>query len=178
MCFAVTAFADNSCSKWAEDSIKEAVSENIVPKSLQSEYTKPITREEFCNLIICMLDKVDKRIGEQESSIRYSDTEDKAVLTASVLGIVAGMGNNSFDPNGNITRQQASRMLYMASTVPQRFPEFKECFSDKLIEINGNVIMPHIFRDGYKIQYWAQESISYCYMYGIMQGSDNNLFDV
>lgn len=178
MCFAVTAFADNSYSKWAESSIKEAVAEDIVPKSLQSEYTKPITREEFCNLIFCMLDKVDKSIGKQESNIHYSDTEDKAVLTASALGIVAGMGNNSFDPNGNITRQQASRMLYMASTVPQRFPELKECFSDKLIEMNSAVIMPHIFRDGYKIQSWAQESINYCYMYGIMQGSDNNLFDV
>lgn len=159
--------------------VKEAVTVGFVPNDLQNNYTQPITREEFCTLVISMLNKVDENITKVEKgSINYIDTSNESVISASALGIVAGVGEGRFNPEGNITRQEASRMLYMSTTLEKRFPELRPSFSEKVIEMNVAPIIPHIFRDGYKIQSWAQESINYCYMYGIMQGTDNNLFDV
>lgn len=171
---------NEGASEWARTDIMRAEEKGLVPEELKNDYKKPVTREEFCALIVNMLGKTDSRIieGEGTENIYYSDTSREEIIKASALGIVSGKGNNKFDPNGSITRQEAARMLYMASTIGKRYSELQNCFSDKLKQMNDSVIMPHIFKDGYKIQNWAQESINYCYMYGIMQGNDNNMFDV
>lgn len=178
----IVVFGNNDmvCSKWAAGEISTAIGYELVPEDLQCSYTESITREEFCVLIINMLNKVSDKItvGTVNNSITYSDTAKDEVISASALGIVSGVGNNKFNPNGNITRQEASRMLYMSSTIGKRYTNLQEYFSDKVNQMNNEVIMPHIFRDGYKIQSWAHLSINYCYMYGIMQGNDNNMFDV
>lgn len=174
-------FAGNiDCSSWALDEVTNAIDIGFVPENLQSDYTKPITRIEFCTLVVNMLDSINSKILEAGSreGIYYSDTDSDAVISASAVGIVSGIGDNKFDPDGDITRQEASRMLYMTSTIGERYNDARKYFDDKVSEMNNSVIMPHIFRDGFKIQSWAQESINYCYMYGIMQGRDNNLFDV
>lgn len=169
----------NTVSNWAKAEVEEAITVGFVPNDLQNNYTQPITREEFCTLVISMLNKVDGNITKVEKGgVNYIDTSNESVISASALGIVAGVGGGRFNPEGNITRQEASRMLYMSTTLEKRFTELRPSFSEKVIEMNAAPIIPHIFRDGYKIQSWAQESINYCFMYGIMQGTDNNLFDV
>ncbi|MCD8237735.1 MAG: S-layer homology domain-containing protein [Clostridiales bacterium] len=173
----VNVWADNSYSSWAENEIKEALSLGLIPEDLQSNYTEAITREEFCILVVNMLEKVNEDIVASGSAIYFDDTDNESVTSAAALGIVAGVGDNKFNPDGNITRQEASRMLYMACTLGNNYEDFKTYFSDKLNEMNEAVILPHIFTDGTDIQNWGQESINYCYMYGIMQGIGGNAFD-
>jgi len=168
------------CSDWAKNEIIRAIEIGLIPKDMQKDYTNPITREEFCILIVNMLSTLNNDIMNfcDAENIFYEDTDNDAVVSASGLGIVSGVGNNKFNPNGSITRQEASRMLYMTSTLGKRYPKINKYLSEKINNMNNSAIMPHIFRDGAKIQNWAQESINYCYMYGIMQGIDYNLFDV
>ncbi len=109
------------------------------------------------------------------SDVHYIDTENQSVLKASALNIVSGIGNNKFNPTGNITSQEASKMLYNASLIEQNFTEFKDYFSDELKKINEKTILTHIFEDGRSISDYAQNSINYCYMIGIMQGQNYNL---
>lgn len=170
----------SECSDWAENEIIRAIETGLIPPIMQKDYTQPITREEFCTLIVNMLNTLNSDIMNfgNKKNIFYEDTDNDAVISASGLDIVSGVGNNKFNPNGSITRQEASRMLYMTSTLGKRYPEINKYLSEKIIEMNNSIIIPHIFRDGAKIQNWAQESINYCYMYGIMQGIDNNRFDI
>jgi len=169
-----------NCSDWAKNEIAKAIEIGLIPNEMQKDYISPITREEFCILIINMLGAVNNNILKyyDNDNIFYIDTDNDSVISASGLGIVSGIENDKFNPGGSITRQEASRMLYMTSTLGEKHSEINDYLTEKVSDMNNNVIMPHIFRDGNKIQSWAQESINYCYMYGIMQGIDNNQFDV
>ncbi|MCD7778180.1 MAG: S-layer homology domain-containing protein, partial [Clostridiales bacterium] len=108
----VNIWADDSYSSWAKDEIKTAIGLKLIPEDLQNNYTNAITREEFCVLVVNMLEKVNENITASGSAIYFDDTHNESVTSAAALEIVAGVGNNKFNPNGNITRQEAARMLY------------------------------------------------------------------
>jgi len=47
----------------------------------------------------------------------FTDTSDKAVLAANALGIIRGVGNNMFDPNGVFTRAQIAVIINRVARV-------------------------------------------------------------
>ena len=47
----------------------------------------------------------------------FTDTTDKNVLAANALGIINGVGNNRFDPNGTFTRAQIAAILNRTAEV-------------------------------------------------------------
>ena len=105
-------------SSWAVDEVTAAVGAKLVPDDLQSAYQSNITREEFCRLMVRL---VSEALGQDVTQIAvstgslnygtFSDTRSADVLTAYELGIVNGVGDGKFDPNGSITREQAATML-------------------------------------------------------------------
>ncbi|MCD8090704.1 MAG: S-layer homology domain-containing protein [Clostridiales bacterium] len=173
----VNVWADDSYSSWAEDEIKETISLGLIPEDLQSNYTNAIIREEFCILVVNMLEKVNEDITARGSVIYFDDTDNGCVTSAAALGIAAGVGNNKFNPDGNITRQEAARMLYTAATVSDRFEDTEQFFDYRFIAENKILDYPHIFSDTDKIDYWAAVGIEYCYQRGIMFGVGENSFD-
>jgi len=170
-----------SCSKWAVNEVNESRNIGIIPDELCSNYTKPITRSDFCKLIINTLiiqnNKIIMSTDNDIKKIYYSDTDDIAVKQATVLGIVSGVGNNKFNPNGNISRQEAARMLYMAATISQRNTEFKEYFNYMFYEDNKFLDFPNKFTDIDKIDYWGSVGVQYCFQNDIMFGVGNNAFN-
>ncbi len=104
-------YADDTCSKWAEDSISSAVEAGIVPESLQSDYTKNITRQEFCRLAVqTYIVKTDNKTNISFET-PFEDIDDESITTAYYLKIVSGINDNEFAPYNNITRQEAAVML-------------------------------------------------------------------
>ncbi len=109
--FSTYVYADNSYSKWAEDSIISAIEAGIVPEELQSYYTKNITRQEFCRLAIqTYLVKTDNKTNISFET-PFEDIDDDYITTAYYLRIVSGVNDNEFAPYNNITRQEAAVML-------------------------------------------------------------------
>jgi len=170
-----------SCSKWAVNEVNESRDIGIIPDELCSNYKKPITRSDFCKLIINTLmiqnNNIIMSTDNDIKKIYYSDTDDIAVKQATVLGIVSGIGNNKFNPNGNISRQEAARMLYMAATISERNTEFKEYFNYIFYENNKFLDFPNKFIDIDKIDYWGSVGIQYCFQNDIMFGVGNNEFN-
>ncbi|MBQ1351667.1 MAG: bacterial Ig-like domain-containing protein, partial [Oscillospiraceae bacterium] len=110
---------DNKPSDWAKAEVDTATSLGLIPSDLQSKYQTEITRAEFCRLIVNMLEKVcDQDIEDilKDAELvvdpnAFTDTNDPDILAACALGIIKGIGNHKFSPNGNITREDAATML-------------------------------------------------------------------
>lgn len=112
-------------SPWAAPEVNAALAESIVPVSLQSAYQSGITRAEFCELIMTMINKVngvaDSKALLTKLNVAYADnftdTDNSDIICANLIGIVNGRGNGVFDPNAGITRQEAATMLSNAAKV-------------------------------------------------------------
>ena len=145
-------------SDWARHFVDLAISSGLVPGSLQSNYNQPITRAEFSALVVTLYENLTARTIS--SYVRFSDVNDMNVSKAAAIGIVNGVGNNQFDPNGQLTREQAAVMLArLAGTLSWTMPEREDRFFD-----HGN------------ISSWAVESVYQAHGAGIMGGVGDNLF--
>ena len=118
-----TAANRSQMSAWAADEVEKAVMAELVPEELQRQYTKPCTRQEFCQLVAAITQKrtgntVQQLIvyrGGTDSS--FTDTDNADVLACASLGIVNGVGNGRFAPDAHITREQAATMLVRAAGI-------------------------------------------------------------
>ena len=84
-----------------------------------------------------------------------------AVAWASAEGVVNGIGNGMFGPNGNITREQMATILF-------RYAEKKEIDTSKRGDLSS-------FPDANKISAYAKEAIQWAVAVGIINGSDGKL---
>ena len=85
---------------------------------------------------------------------------------ANTSGIVNGIGNNKFDPDGTITRQEAAAMATRAA---------KLCGLDTSMDTAAAGDMLAQFGDYRSVAGWAKESIAFCYSAGILDQSDFNI---
>ncbi len=139
-------------SDWAEADIKKALSAQLVPPALQGKYKENTTRSDFCKLAVNLLVRVmgkplneilkEKGVTVREDS--FSDTSDYEILAANALGIVKGIGNGLFNPNGMITRQEAAVMLTRTANV---------------MGINKPNASPETFVDSNQFAAWAKDGI-------------------
>ena len=84
-----------------------------------------------------------------------------AVAWAAANGIVGGVGNNKFDPDGNITREQMATILY-------RYAKKKGIDTGKRGDLSG-------FPDGGKVESWAKDAMQWTVAEKIIGGSEGYL---
>lgn len=84
-----------------------------------------------------------------------------AVSWASANGVVNGVGNSRFDPNGNITREQMAAILF-------RYAQKKNVDTGKRGDLSG-------FPDAYRVSDYAEAPLQWCVGEGIINGSDGKL---
>ncbi|HWI54814.1 MAG TPA: S-layer homology domain-containing protein, partial [Desulfobacteria bacterium] len=143
--------------EWAKPEVNRAVNSGLVPEDMRKKYSENISRADFSRLAINLIEvktgmKIDIFMntrgasGQLSDLISFSDTADPYVLAASRLGIVKGIGNNKFDPNGKITRQDAAVMLRQTA---------------KVLEINEPKVTPVSFADSSKVSNYAVEAIAF-----------------
>ena len=154
----VAASAQSQPSSWADESVGIAVWNGLVPPHLQSNFTQAITRAEFAALAVSLY---ENRNGLITGRVFFDDTQDDAVEKAAYIGIVQGVGNNRFNPNNNITRQEAAVLLTrVAGAIGAPLPR----------------IVP-TFYDFNSIAYWARESVGRVQPAEIMLGVGDNIFN-
>lgn len=149
--------AGSEPSSWAAEAVNQAKDAGIVPESLQTKYTAPTTRAEFCALAVALY---EKNMGEITARKTFSDTKDVNVEKMAALGVVNGTGGDQFSPNGKLTREQAATMLSrLAEVMGQPMPAGTSGFSDNK-----------------KIAKWAYDAVGQVQAAGIMNGVDGNKF--
>jgi hypothetical protein len=144
-------------SSWAAASVNAAIAGGLVPSVLQSKYTQPTTRVEYCALAVALY---EKHSGEITERAKFSDTIDVNVEKMAALGVVNGVGDNKFDPDAKLTREQAAVML------------------SRLADALGKPLAAKdaTFADNAKISSWAIEGVGQVQAAGIMSGVGDNTF--
>ena len=145
---------------WAKVFVDRAIAERLLPAELQSAYDQPITRREFCLLSDALYTKVKGGAAPVDATVTFTDTTDPAILRMASAKVVNGVGNELFDPNGQLTREQAATMLSrLAAALGKPLTDSAPTFDD-----NGSVAG------------WASAAVGQMQLSGIMSGTGNNQF--
>lgn len=145
-------------STWATEQVIAAINNSLVPQALQSQYTQATTRAEFAALAVTLYEQVTgTTITERKT---FDDTSDINVEKAAAIGIVSGVGDNKFDPNAGLTREQAAVML------------------SRLADAIGKPLdkQAATFADNDSIATWAIAEVGQIQAAGIMSGVGENTF--
>jgi len=163
----ITAYA-SSPAAWAIADVENAIVAGYVPKEIQSEYTLPVKRSEFCHMAINFLchelgltfEELADKANSLFSAVEFSDVTDKHVILASKCGIVYGYEDGSFLPDKSITREEAAAMLA------------------RLYKLYGSIyVYSNInYRDNNLISQWAVSDVKFCVAKGIMKGVSDTHF--
>lgn len=161
-------------SGWAYEEVTAAIEEDLVPRYLQNLYRRSITRAEFCDLIVqlveevtgksidaVVLEKTGKGLDEWRRGYPFRDTTSSHVIAANALKIVDGRGDRVFDPYTTITRQEAAALLMRGAAA---------------LGMDTSAAQNAGFADGNKMSSWAVDAINFVNQINVMTGTGNNQF--
>ncbi len=123
---------------------------------------KTMTRAEFASIVVRSLGLIPQS-GTVFTDIPSSAWHAGYINTAASYGIVSGVGNGRYDPEGTITRQEAAVMVAGAA---------KLCGMDNQLSSAAirDTLAP--FSDYVDAADWAQGSLAFCYQQNILDQSD------
>lgn len=154
----------SEASKWATAELKKADDAGLIPDILRgADLTKPITREEFCELALLLYEKSTGKSPAPVSPNPFTDTKNPQVLKAFALGITTGTSATTFSPQVLINREQCAAMLFRAI---------------KAIHPNGDYSVSGIpdFPDQKDIASYAVDAAKYMSKLAIVKGDTKGYF--
>lgn len=157
----VPMFTDMSGYEWANDYVSKLALAGIVSGRENNIYDPAafVTREEFAKMLVGAMSL------EAGGEVPFVDVDKNSwycgyVASAFRAGIISGINNTEFGTGREITRQDASLMIYRA------LKNAGEAFE------NGSVV----FEDNDKIAGYATEAVAALANNGIISGRGNNAF--
>jgi len=154
----------SNASNWATTELQNAAELGLIPDILNgADMTKPITREEFCELAVLLYEKVTGAPASAASVNPFTDTTNIRILKAYELGITAGTSKTTFSPNTLINREQCATMLFRA---------IKAIAPGADYSITGIKDFP----DQKYISSWAAQATKYMSKLGIIKGDSSGNF--
>ncbi len=154
----------SDASTWAEPELEKANELGLIPAILKgADMTKPITREEFCELSVLLYEKVTETTATPASPNPFIDTTNNQILKAYALGITTGTSATTFSPKTLINREQCATMLFRAI---------------KAIAPNADYSVTDVkdFPDQKDISSWAVDGTKYMSKLGIIKGDTSGNF--
>lgn len=153
----------SAASSWATPELQKAADAGLVPDILKgADMTKPITREEFCELAVLFYEKCTGMTAETTDN-PFTDTANPQILKAFALGITKGTSLTTFSPKVLINREQCATMLFRTITA---------IYPDRDYSIAGVKDFP----DQKHISSWAVEATKYMAKIGIITGNNAGEF--
>ena len=166
-------FTDLDQNRWYYKDVEWAVRAGIMKNngdSTKFEPNTPLTRAMFTQICYSFLQNGLKKDVSYTSTAPFSDLKagawyEKAVSFAYENGIVKGMGDNLFEPNSSITRQQMAA-LYL-SLIENYFG----------MKMDADLSVLDQFSDKDQIAGWAQRAVAAMVGINMLYGRDNGTFD-
>lgn len=129
-------FSDLAGYGWAAEAIESMFSAGIANETTVYSYSpgKNITRGDFAMFLMRALGLV--ALGEGFSDVKEDAPYARELITGRALGILEGVGDNLFNPEGEISRQDMMKMAARAMRYAEKLSEISnpavlEAFSDK-----------------------------------------------
>lgn len=101
-------------SDWAAAEVTAATQAGYVTEDCKAYQTYTITREQFASLAVNYLEKKTGQSVAPAPVDTFTDAAGEAVRKAYAAGIVQGVGESRFDPDGLLNREQLATMLWRA----------------------------------------------------------------
>ncbi|MBQ1502534.1 MAG: S-layer homology domain-containing protein, partial [Clostridia bacterium] len=158
-------FSDVAEGRWSADSIKYAV-DNGYMKGVGGDRFDPeglLTRAMVVTVLWRREDSPAPTAPSGFNDVPSGEWYADAVGWARETGVVLGVTDTTFDPNGLITREQLATMLFrFSSSAPVSVPERAD-------------LEP--FADGENVSDWAEEPLEWAVEAGLLKGTDGNRLD-
>jgi uncharacterized protein YkwD len=159
------AFAATAPSGWAASEITDASTSGLLTDNAAKDFHHSMTRDEFCEIVVRLAEKTLGRELAVPARTPFSDARSEHVLKAYQYGLVDGIGDGRFDPNGDITREQIATLMVRALRKLQQ-------------DIGKTLLVPPVdslpFKDISKISDFARDEMRYAVSNGIFKGDDYN----
>ncbi|MBQ3357165.1 MAG: S-layer homology domain-containing protein [Oscillospiraceae bacterium] len=159
---APVSFSDVKTGDWFYEAVHYAVANGLMNGVGSGRFAPndPMTRA----MLVTVLWRYEGK--PQEGKNNFADVPSgqwytQAVAWAAYNGIVGGVGNGRFDPNGNITREQMAAILF-------RYADKKGFDTSRRGNLNA-------FSDQNKVSAYAVDAIGWAVGEGIIGGSDGKL---
>ncbi len=152
-------FTDMNKYWWAMDAVNELASKGIIKGRSETEFDPDayITRADNTVLLLRVLGKTadfkDNFIDVYPNKYYY-----KEIGMAKALGIASGVGNNCFDPDAQIKRQDMATLAYRVLA------------KEGVLTSIPNTTVLNKFADSDEIYFYAREAIAACVDKGLMSG--------
>ena len=156
---------ETKVSDWAVDEINWAESYGLITPSVRNYKTHNITRYQFAELIVNMVEIATNTTLAYEDKNVFSDCSEECVLKAYAAGIVSGMGEGKFMPDETTNREQIAAMIYRAI-------EYIEMEMEKSYVTKNNDISQ--FADRASVSDWALNSVGVLANNRIMNGTSED----
>lgn len=151
-----------SASEWALSEILKAKEEGLLTSNTGSAFQTDITRGQFAELVVNMVEKATSEDIKPAAENTFSDCKDAAILKAYASGIVNGTSSTLFSPEALITREQIATMLHRAVTYIEK--ETNQTYMQKNDSIDA-------YSDKGDVSSWARTGVGIMANNGIMKGT-------
>lgn len=158
MSFALVSAEDVVTSDWAKESVQQGYELDIVKENLQ--FTKAISREDFCELIYNLIIKVNGMFAAPVAD-NFTDVSNERILMLAGAGIINGKSETEFCPKDNLTRAEAATIIVRVI--------------NKFMPMEATM-MWYEFDDNEDIPDWASDSVQTVCNLGFMKGVGDNRF--
>ena len=152
-------FTDVTEEDWFHDVVLELAASGVVNGMTETTFEPQgtLTRAEFATMLY-RVSYAPVVTGESTySDVKTGDWYYDAVIWATEAGVVNGMGDGTFAPNDNITRQEMATMLY-------RLAKAEKVEEDKLAS----------FPDAASVADWAKDAMNWAVSTEIVNGSTHD----
>ncbi len=149
-------------SDWAADEVQAADELGLVVPSCAFHMGSNITRLQFAQLAMNMWETCEGITVAPRDESPFTDCDDPEVSKAYSVGIVAGTGDGTFDPDGSLTREQLATMLY------------------RVWQSVGGKVTPgglEGYTDAASVSPWAADAVGAMAAAGIMKGTSETTLD-
>ena len=167
--FVLSAKSDAKTSAWAQSDVNHALDNHLLDTALLgNDYTKPISRLQFCSVAVRMAEElIGKEISPAASGI-FTDTDHLYVRKAYAAGITSGVSPTEFDPSGTLNRQQMATFIYRALQYVAANADY--AYTDYDSKLSTYV-------DRHLIDSWATESMAFMNALDLIKGVGDSCLD-
>lgn len=163
----VTPFTDLVSTDWYYEYCAEAYDRGLFQGVTDSTFAPkgPVTRGMLTTVLYRQAGQPDYDPGDEKlEDVTAGAWYERSVAWAASVGIVDGMGDGTFQPNQNVTREQVAVMVYRYA---------KSSLGWDVSE-KGSLSQ---FSDRKKVSDWATEGLSWAVGAGILNGKDGGTLD-
>ncbi|PKM95196.1 MAG: hypothetical protein CVU84_05775 [Firmicutes bacterium HGW-Firmicutes-1] len=150
---------DGTQSGWAESEIQQAFNYGLTYPGVIGSYKKPITREEFCTIVVMLYEKLSGTSALAGTN-PFNDTTNPEIIKAVNLGIVEGKATDTFSPYDYIKREELCLMIW-------------RCLSKADSQLDKSLGDNFTFNDASSIDLWALDAMKFCFKNNIIHGVGN-----